>query len=284
RANAKGMDVEQDEIGEDKEVEAAFVDALAALGSDPVDHLLRLPADLRAHGFAKRGFPVGNRAAPGAIIFSNAMTIAEARHMALSGFKVGNDPGHLVEEIVDITGMGVGPMVDVDAVLRETFPVAPDAVLVRSAHHFHRLGGLVHHDVDIFLGAGEIFLKRHDVLLEAYEIKAAIGFQPRNGLEIDFSAGVELFVEAIAALDVDELSVVVPGPAVIDAGEILRLAVAVAHDLGAAMRADIDEAAHFVRAAANEDERAACDRARQVAVGLLQFGLVPDIQPALTKN
>jgi hypothetical protein len=70
----------------------------------------------------------------------------------------------------------------------------------------------------------------------------------------------------------------------IDAAEVAGLAFAQAADLGAAMRADIQEATDPTFAISQKNDPAPTDGPRNELIRIGQLGVMPHIQPALGKD
>src|SRR5262249_3027083 len=138
---------------------------------------------------------------------------------------------------------------------------------------------LINDEVDIILRLAEIGLERFGVLVEAHEPEAAIlleagrSSQPMVGLVEGLGIG-------ILSGHPDELAVAAVGPAVIDAHEAARVTLPLGADDRTAMTAGVEQAVNPPLLVPAEDHRPAGDLARSEVARRLQFGGMPDIDPA----
>src|SRR5262249_48021916 len=125
--------------------------------------------------------------------------------------------------------------------------------------------------------------ERNGILVEAHEPEAAIFLEPRRTAQavIGLVEGVRI---GIVARHADELAVVAVGPAVIDAHEAARIALALRADDRAAMPEGVEQAVIHALLVAAEDHRPAGDLAGTEVARILQLGGVPDIDPAAAED
>ena len=172
----------------------------------------------------------------------------------------------------------------VDRVLDHQLPVGRDVVFLHAGDDLHLPGRrLVDHEVDVVLGAGEIVDERRRVLVEVHEPEAAILLEPRRTPQPEFLL-VEALGIGVVAGHARERAVIGVGPAVIDAHEAPRIALALGADDGAAVPAGVEQAVVDVLGVAHEDHRPAGDLAGDEIARLLQLGGVADIDPAAAED
>src|SRR5262249_4354248 len=177
-------------------------------------------------------------------------------------------------------GVHADQVIVVEAVFREQFPVGADVVVLRAADHLHLTGRrLVDHDVDIFLGAGEVVLQRHRAGIEVEEYEAAVARDLRRFLQPEIALPEARRIGVLAGNAV-ELAVTVVAPAVIEADVALCVALGLAAYDAPAVSAGIEKYAHAAPAVAAEDHRPVAHDARPEITGRGHFGLVSDVDPA----
>ena len=172
----------------------------------------------------------------------------------------------------------------VDGVLDHQLPVGRDVVFLHAGDDLHLAGRrLVDDEVDVVLGAGEIVVQRRRVGIEVHEPEAAIVLEARRAAQAELRL-VEVLRIGVVARHAVQRAVVAVGPAVIDALEAPRVALALGADERAAMAAGVEQAVDLALPVAAEDHRPAGDPAGTEVAGLLQLGGVADIDPAAAED
>jgi hypothetical protein len=172
-------------------------------------------------------------------------------------------------------------VVTVEAVLAQQFPVGIEAIGLGAADDFHGGLGLVQHQVDVFQRATQVGLQIIAGRLEVHEVQPAVLLEARHAHEIVHAALARTFPIALVARSVDQAAFQVEGPGVIEAAEHRAIAGGLAAYQRATMRTGVEERARRAVLAAREQDVAAGDLACQVVTGLLYFGFVTEIQPAV---
>src|SRR4029079_8663028 len=119
--------------------------------------------------------------------------------------------------------------------------------------------------------------------IEIGEVEILVVLEPS-----DRHQALALLVEArrigVVARDSLDAPAGMVGPAVIDAVELPRVALALAADQRAAVAADVEQRADLALPVAAEDPRAAGDMAGAEISGVLQLGSVADVDPSLVED
>ena len=151
-------------------------------------------------------------------------------------------------------------MIIVEAVFDQQLPVSADVVLLRTGYHFHfTRRRLVDDEIDVFLRAGEVVIQWHSAGIEIEKHEAAITCYARRLFQCEFGT-VEIRRIRILAGQSVECAIAVVGPAVIEAGEMFRIAFGFAANDSAAMAAGVEVHANGVAAVAAENHRPAAHR------------------------
>ncbi len=142
-----------------------------------------------------------------------------------------------------------------DKIFRRQFPVGADDPLVRAADKLRAALAAIEKDVEIPGHVAEVIAQRRRFGIEVAEDEAFILIDQRNGSEAE-----TLFVElaVIVLLEIrhaDECAVAAIHPAVIRAGERIRIALLQAADAIAAMAADVQESAELAVLTAADEHR-----------------------------
>ena len=118
-------------------------------------------------------------------------------------------------DVLNISPVGCGQVVSVQAVLCQQLPVGLHGVPVGTCDHPHPLLGLIHDQVEVFPGSCQV---RHQVLdlgIEAHEDEPPVAFDPGRLFQAQF-APVEPGSIGILAGHPDQLPVSVESPGVIE--------------------------------------------------------------------
>ena len=137
---------------------------------------------------------------------------------------------------------------------------------MRALEYFHADLGLVDDQIDVFLRTGEVGVEIDDVGVEAGEHEPAIGVDPRWFGE---SRPLEVFTVCLIAGHRHLLAGGVEGPPVIKAGHEACVALWLATDHRAAVRARVQPDADYALAVTGEDDGPASQCSGLEAVGLL---------------
>ena len=212
------------------------------------------------------------------------MAIAEILHAAGQGqIERGGLAAIAVAQEVEAGRMGGYPVVAVGAVLVEQLPVGGNAVLLGIAHGLHALRAVVGDIDEIGLGAGQVFIQRNGIAVEAHEHEAAELVEAFDLGQVERRLLQRIDGMGIRTRHADHLAREVEGPGVIRTGEgPARSGTLPAHHR-AAMAAGVVEAVHFPVAVPRQDERPATHFARDERPRLHLRGLC-DVQPAFAEN
>ena len=118
---------------------------------------------------------------------------------------------------------------------------------------------------------------------EAREHEAAVLADARGAGEVEGRA-IEAIAAAFRHRHAQELAVGVVVPAVIAANEPLGVALALVHDLGAAMGAAIEQHVHVVVVMPRHDNGLAAELGRYVVARFGDLAGVADVQPGASKD
>ena len=280
--------VEQHEVGEDQQVAIGIGDALRALGPEPLHELRADALELGLRRVTVDRDPRGDRAAAEVHVVRRAVPIAEIFAQAVRGQHVSLlgtlhlDAGAL--QVVEPGRMRREQVIVVVAVLDEQLPVRADVVLLRAVDHLHAAGRrLIQYEIDVLDRRTEVFAQRHGVRIEVEKDKTAIGLDAGRLLEAELGA---IEIRRISALPRHGVKppVAVVGPAVIEAGVAIGIALRLAADDGAAMAAGVQENAQLVPAVAAQNQRPSAHRARAKVARRAHLGLMPDVKPAALED
>ena len=175
-------------------------------------------------------------------------------------------------------------VIAVEAVFHQELPVRTNTVFLGAADDFHARFGLVHHDVDVSLGIGEIIGQRNCIAIQIQEIEAAIILQPRDGGQVRAFVLAEI-VRVIAVGDAGcKRSRVAERPAMIKTLKAQRIAAPFAHDRCAPMRTDVEEGMNVPGPVAIEHDIAPGHAAGEEIIRIRDFRFMADINPAAVED
>ena len=175
-------------------------------------------------------------------------------------------------------------VIAVDRILSEQLPVGAHGIFLRAADDGHAGLGLVGDDVEIFLHWAEIAVEAHGVLVETDEIEIAMALETRDLLHVRRAALLEVGrIGGFAGLAAQR-AVEAEYPAVVEALEGLRVAMLLAANLRAAVRAGVEHCAQGPLGIAREQDAAAADLAGNEIAGLGQLRAVAEIEPAFIED
>ena len=189
-----------------------------------------------------------------------------------------------IHQNIEVARMRRHRMIAVDAVLGQQLPIGADRIFLAACHDRHATLGLIADDVEILPGVTEILVERNDVCIEGNEIEVAIAFVARHGLHVRSAAALEVLGIGFFARLASQLSVGAERPAVIEALERLGVALALAADLGAAVRASVQQGTKPPLHVTCEQNIAARNRASDEVAGFRQFRGMAEIQPATVED
>ena len=174
-------------------------------------------------------------------------------------------------------------MIAVHAVFAQQLPVGSHGVLVGALGDLHADFGLIGDEVQVLLGAGQVFDQRFYVGIKTDEAKTPVAVDP--GRRLQSQAGLlESGTVACFIWNADQIALVVERPGMVEALERFGGAFVLAAYHGSTVGAGVEEGPHLAVAAPGEKHGTAGHFAPAVFPGFFHFRLVAEVKPALVEN
>ena len=181
-----------------------------------------------------------------------------------------------------VAGRGV---VHVGHVLHLQLPVALVVVAVATGPEFDLARRRAIADlVDAHARLVQMIEQRHHLRVERGEHEAAVGLHPRQRHHAELRVLQRRLGKVLAHRHAGQLAVRPEGPAVIHAGEVLRVAALLLQHLRAAMPAAVEQHVHRAVGVAREHHRLARDRGAVVVARIGNQAFMPYIHPETAED